>query len=120
MVHNITNLPPVSRTSDTVQGGMGLQLKLFKQDEFKMEEVQRRATKIIRRIESLLSRKKKTNTTNEKHKQNQTTTTKPNPKQQIQNLLLDKPFWLQLSWVQICMYDAYVLSNPFLSKTLQQ
>lgn len=72
-MHKIANLPPAGRASDTVQGRMSLQLKVFQKDDL-IEEMQRRATKIVRRVEILLSREKKT-----------------------QKLLLDKLFWLQLN-----------------------
>lgn len=58
LVHKMANLPLAGRASDTVQGEVRLQLKLFKKDDFKMEEMQRKGTEIIRRVEILLSRKK--------------------------------------------------------------
>lgn len=57
-VHKIANLPPAGMASDTVQGRMRLQMKLIKKDYLKIEEMQRRAAKIIRRAEILLSREK--------------------------------------------------------------
>lgn len=58
LVHKIANLPPAGRASDTVQCRMSLQLKVFQKDDL-VEEMQRRATKIVRRVEILLSREKK-------------------------------------------------------------
>jgi len=57
-VHKTANLPSAGRASDAVQGGLRLQLKLFKKDDFKVEEMQRKATKIIKRVEILLPREK--------------------------------------------------------------